>query len=29
MAIPVERLAVFPSATSCVTCKQTNERRAA
>jgi DnaK suppressor protein len=29
VAIPVERLAVFPSATSCVTCKQTNERRAA
>ncbi|PSK62032.1 RNA polymerase-binding transcription factor DksA [Micromonospora sp. MH33] len=27
--IPVERLGIFPSATSCVTCKQTRERRAA
>lgn len=27
--IPVERLEIFPSATSCVTCKQTRERRAA
>jgi DnaK suppressor protein len=27
--IPVERLAVFPWATSCVTCKQARERRAA
>lgn len=28
-AIPVERLEIFPSATSCVRCKQTRERRAA
>jgi DnaK suppressor protein len=28
-AIPVERLEIFPSATTCVTCKQTKERRAA
>lgn len=28
-AIPVERLEIFPSATTCVTCKQTRERRAA
>lgn len=28
-AIPVERLEIFPSATSCVACKQTRERRAA
>ncbi|MFI9638879.1 TraR/DksA family transcriptional regulator [Micromonospora sp. NPDC051925] len=27
--IPVERLEIFPSATSCVTCKQNRERRAA
>ncbi len=27
--IPVERLEIFPSATSCVACKQTRERRAA
>jgi DnaK suppressor protein len=27
-AIPVERLAVFPWATSCVSCKQLQERRA-
>ncbi|SBT39693.1 TraR/DksA family transcriptional regulator [Micromonospora auratinigra] len=27
--IPVERLEIFPSATACVTCKQTRERRAA
>ncbi|WP_213450517.1 TraR/DksA family transcriptional regulator [Rhizomonospora bruguierae] len=27
--IPVERLEVFPSATSCVACKQVGERRAA
>ncbi|GIJ12978.1 TraR/DksA family transcriptional regulator [Micromonospora andamanensis] len=27
--IPVERLEIFPSATTCVTCKQTRERRAA
>jgi DnaK suppressor protein len=27
--IPVERLEVFPSATSCVSCKQEGERRAA
>jgi DnaK suppressor protein len=27
--IPVERLEIFPSATSCVRCKQTRERRAA
>ena len=27
--IPVERLEVFPSATSCVSCKQLGERRAA
>ncbi|MGW0435981.1 TraR/DksA family transcriptional regulator [Micromonospora sp. NPDC003197] len=27
--IPVERLEIFPSATSCVTCQQTRERRAA
>ncbi|MEV0156505.1 TraR/DksA C4-type zinc finger protein [Micromonospora sp. NPDC050686] len=27
--IPVERLEIFPSATSCVGCKQTRERRAA
>ncbi|MFC7549938.1 TraR/DksA family transcriptional regulator [Plantactinospora sp. GCM10030261] len=27
--IPVERLEIFPSATSCVTCKQSRERRAA
>ena len=26
--IPVERLAIFPSATSCVSCKQFKERRA-
>ena len=26
--IPVERLEVFPSATSCVNCKQVRERRA-
>ncbi|MFV2103188.1 TraR/DksA family transcriptional regulator [Micromonospora sp. LOL_024] len=26
--IPVERLEIFPSATTCVTCKQTRERRA-
>jgi DnaK suppressor protein len=26
--IPVERLTVFPSATSCVSCKQNRERRA-
>ncbi|MGI5215250.1 TraR/DksA family transcriptional regulator [Plantactinospora sp. CA-290183] len=28
-AIPVERLEIFPSATTCVTCKQSRERRAA
>ena len=28
-AIPVERLEIFPAATSCVACKQTRERRAA
>ncbi|ABP54599.1 TraR/DksA family transcriptional regulator [Salinispora tropica] len=28
-SIPVERLEIFPSATTCVTCKQTRERRAA
>jgi DnaK suppressor protein len=28
-AIPVERLEIFPSATSCVTCQQSRERRAA
>jgi DnaK suppressor protein len=28
-AIPVERLEIFPSATSCVSCKQSRERRAA
>jgi DnaK suppressor protein len=28
-AIPVERLEIFPSATTCVSCKQTRERRAA
>jgi DnaK suppressor protein len=28
-AIPVERLEIFPSATSCVSCKQHRERRAA
>lgn len=28
-AIPVERLEIFPAATSCVGCKQTRERRAA
>ncbi|ASW55022.1 TraR/DksA C4-type zinc finger protein [Plantactinospora sp. KBS50] len=27
--IPVERLEIFPSATSCVACKQSRERRAA
>ncbi|MFK3985192.1 TraR/DksA family transcriptional regulator [Micromonospora sp. NPDC050397] len=27
--IPVERLEIFPSATTCVTCKQSRERRAA
>ncbi|GAA2702040.1 TraR/DksA family transcriptional regulator [Micromonospora olivasterospora] len=27
--IPVERLEIFPSATSCVSCKQNRERRAA
>ncbi|MER7168108.1 TraR/DksA C4-type zinc finger protein [Micromonospora sp. NPDC000207] len=27
--IPVERLEIFPAATSCVGCKQTRERRAA
>ncbi|MGK5740761.1 TraR/DksA family transcriptional regulator [Micromonospora sp. URMC 103] len=27
--IPVERLEIFPSATTCVSCKQTRERRAA
>ncbi|GIF71895.1 TraR/DksA family transcriptional regulator [Asanoa siamensis] len=27
--IPVERLEIFPAATSCVACKQTKERRAA
>jgi RNA polymerase-binding transcription factor len=27
--IPVERLEIFPSATSCVACKQTRERRTA
>ncbi|MEV0428983.1 TraR/DksA C4-type zinc finger protein [Micromonospora sp. NPDC050495] len=27
--IPVERLEIFPSATACVSCKQTRERRAA
>ncbi|WP_262015570.1 TraR/DksA family transcriptional regulator [Micromonospora sp. Mcm103] len=27
--IPLERLEIFPSATSCVACKQTRERRAA
>lgn len=27
--IPVERLEIFPAATSCVACKQTRERRAA
>ncbi|HEY0535170.1 MAG TPA: TraR/DksA C4-type zinc finger protein, partial [Actinoplanes sp.] len=26
-AIPVERLAAFPSATLCVSCKQLEERR--
>ena len=26
--IPVERLEIFPAATTCVTCKQTRERRA-
>ncbi|MEH1102878.1 TraR/DksA family transcriptional regulator [Micromonospora sp. CPCC 205561] len=28
-AIPVERLEIFPSATTCVRCKQNRERRAA
>ena len=28
-AIPVERLEIFPSATTCVACKQARERRAA
>lgn len=28
-AIPVERLEIFPSATTCVGCKQSRERRAA
>ncbi|MCX4390430.1 TraR/DksA C4-type zinc finger protein [Micromonospora peucetia] len=28
-AIPVERLEIFPSATTCVQCKQNRERRAA
>ncbi|MGW4460613.1 TraR/DksA family transcriptional regulator [Micromonospora sp. NBC_01796] len=28
-AIPVERLEIFPSATTCVSCKQSRERRAA
>ncbi|WP_025617774.1 TraR/DksA family transcriptional regulator [Salinispora cortesiana] len=28
-SIPVERLEIFPSATTCVTCKQTRERRVA
>ncbi|MFY1692437.1 TraR/DksA family transcriptional regulator [Plantactinospora sp. WMMB782] len=28
-SIPVERLEIFPSATTCVTCKQSRERRAA
>lgn len=28
-AIPVERLEIFPSATTCVACKQSRERRAA
>ncbi|MEU4474033.1 TraR/DksA C4-type zinc finger protein [Micromonospora sp. NPDC023888] len=28
-AIPVERLEIFPAATTCVSCKQTRERRAA
>jgi DnaK suppressor protein len=28
-SIPVERLAIFPSATLCVSCKQVKERRAA
>ncbi|WFE28603.1 TraR/DksA C4-type zinc finger protein [Solwaraspora sp. WMMD791] len=27
--IPVERLQIYPSATTCVTCKQSRERRAA
>jgi len=27
--IPVERLEIFPAATTCVACKQTRERRAA
>ncbi|BCJ69867.1 TraR/DksA family transcriptional regulator [Polymorphospora rubra] len=27
--IPVERLEIYPSATTCVSCKQTRERRAA
>ena len=27
--IPVERLEIFPSATTCVSCKQSRERRAA
>ncbi|MDT4988765.1 MAG: Prokaryotic dksA/traR C4-type zinc finger, partial [Micromonosporaceae bacterium] len=26
-AIPVERLAAFPAATQCITCKQLEERR--
>ncbi|GGM29375.1 MULTISPECIES: TraR/DksA family transcriptional regulator [Micromonospora] len=29
VAIPVERLEIYPSATACVTCKQSRERRAA
>jgi len=29
VAIPVERLEIYPSATTCVTCKQSRERRAA
>jgi DnaK suppressor protein len=28
-SIPVERLEIFPAATTCVSCKQTRERRAA
>jgi DnaK suppressor protein len=28
-SIPVERLEIFPSATTCVSCKQSRERRAA
>ena len=28
-SIPIERLEIFPSATSCVACKQSRERRAA